>query len=90
MISLSSVLIGLGMAAAGIVFVKYGYQIRNFTGSQDWLENVTGPGTTTGIYKIFGLILVVLGLLAATGFGNNVMSFLLAPFRGLFGSFGGK
>ncbi|MDB5178901.1 MAG: hypothetical protein JWN01_844 [Patescibacteria group bacterium] len=87
MINFPNVIIGLLMSAAGIAFVRFSYQISNMTGPQDWLENITGPGTTNGIYKIFGVIVMALGLFVATGFGNNVMTFLLGPLRGIFGPY---
>lgn len=82
--SLSSALIGLGIFAAGVCFVKFSYQILRFTGEQEWLERFTGAGNTNGFYKVFGVALVLLGLLVATGFGNDVLSFLLTPFKAVF------
>jgi hypothetical protein len=84
MFSLSNFFIGLGIFAAGTAMVKYSYQLLRFTGEQTWIEKYAGFGSTNGIYKIFGVALVILGLLVATGFGNDVLSFLLSPFRAAF------
>lgn len=84
MFSLNGLLIGLGLVVAGVLFVKYTFAIANLTGSQDWLERITGPGSTYGIYKIFGVLLVILGLLVGTGYGSNVLAFLLAPVHSVF------
>jgi hypothetical protein len=84
MFSWSNLFVGLGMAVAGVCFVKFSYQILRFTGEQSWLTRFTGSGSTNGIYKIFGVLLVIVGILVATGFGNNVMEFIFGPFKNLF------
>lgn len=86
MFSLNNLIIGLGMIIAGVALVKYTYQAVNVTGPQDWVERIVGPGSTYGVYKIFGVIVVFIGILVVTGFGNNVMGFFLEPFRSLFPS----
>lgn len=72
------------MTVIGVAFVKYTFWIHNMTGPQDWLERYTGSGSTYGIYKLFGVFIVLTGLLVASGFGNNVMSFLFSPLANLF------
>jgi hypothetical protein len=80
----SQAFIGLGIFVTGVCLVRFSYQILRFTGEQTWIEQYTGSGSTNGIYKIFGVALVLLGLLVATGFGTDVLSFLLAPIKGVF------
>jgi hypothetical protein len=87
MFSFTGLLIGLGMIIVGVLGVKFTFQIVNTTGNQDWIERFTGSGSTYGIYKIFSVFLILLGLLVATGFGNNVMEFLFSPFKSLFTPF---
>ena len=89
MFSFTNLLIGLGLISAGILGVKYTFQIANFTGPQDWLERFTGSGSTYGIYKILAVLVALSGLLTATGFGDNLISLLLSPLKGLFSGFGG-
>ena len=48
------------------------------------LERYTGSGSTYGIYKIFFTLLVVTGILFATGFGDDVMNFFFSPLARLF------
>jgi len=72
------------MAVLGILGVKYTFWIHNVTGPQDWLERYTGSGTTYAMYKIFFALLVLVGILFATGFGDNVMGFLFSPLVNLF------
>jgi uncharacterized membrane protein YidH (DUF202 family) len=82
--SITGILIGLGLLVAGVAFVKYTFAIVNFTGRQDWLEKFTGPGTTYGDYKLLGVLLVILGILTATGFGVDVMNWMLSPLKSVF------
>jgi hypothetical protein len=84
MFSAQQLLIGLPMVAAGIAFVKFSFQISNFTGAQEWIERYVGAGMTNGVYKLFGVALVVLGIFIATGFGSNVMNFLFSPLLHVF------
>jgi len=77
-------LIGLAMVGLGIVFVRFSFTVLRITGQQAWLEKYTGSGSTNGMYKLFGIALILLGLLFGTGFGNDVMNFLLSPFSGIF------
>ena len=84
MFNLGHILIGLFMVGAGILFVKYTFRIVGMTGNQDWLERYTGSGSTYGIFKLFGVFLVIIGVLFATGFGNNVLDFLFSPLKSVF------
>ena len=72
------------MMALGMLGVKYTFWLHNVTGPQNWLERYTGSGSTYGIYKILSTLLVIAGILVATGFGNNVMSFIFSPLLNLF------
>jgi len=76
----ASILVGLAMTAAGVGMVKYTFQMTNFTGRQEWIEKYAGSGSTYSVYKLFGVALVIVGILVATGFGNDVMNFFFAPF----------
>ena len=82
--TISGILIGLTMIVLGVLFVKYTFNIVNMTGRQDWIEKYTGGGSTYGVFKIFGVLLVIVGILWATGFGANVMDFVFAPLKNIF------
>ena len=89
MFTLRDFLIGLGMTAAGVLMVRYAFWLRNATGPQQWLENVTGAGTTMGMYKVFGVLIALLGIMTATGLGNGILAFFLTPFIKSFGGIAG-
>lgn len=72
------------MVAVGTLMVKYTFWLSNTTGPLQWLENYTGGGSTYGIYKLLGVILALIGLMVATGLGDNVMNFLFSPLKQLF------
>ncbi len=82
--SLTNLFIGLGMAVAGVAMVKFTFQLVNMTGAQGWLERYTGSGSTYGVYKIFGVVLAIVGLMVASGLGTNVMEFFFSPLKHLF------
>ena len=84
MFNLSHILIGLTMIGLGILMVKYTFQIANMTGKQDWIEKYTGAGSTYGVYKMFGVALVLSGILFATGFGGNLINFIFSPLKAVF------
>lgn len=84
MFTISGLITGLALIALGILGVKYTFWLHNVTGPQNWLERYTGSGSTYGVYKIFSALLVLIGILFATGFGHNVMSFFFSPLAHLF------
>ena len=84
MFSLSGLFIGLAMIALGILGVKYSFWLHRQTGPIQALERYTGSGSTYGIYKIGSTLLILVGILWATGFGHNVMDFLFSPLKDLF------
>lgn len=89
MFSFAHLLIGLSMAGLGVVGVKWTYPIMNATGRQFWLEKYTGSGSTYGVYKIGSVLLIMFGILVATGFGDAVMNFLLSPLYHIFAPLSG-
>lgn len=84
MFSITQLIIGVIMVGLGVLTVKYTFQLVNMTGRQDWIENITGSGSTYGVFKLFGVALVIIGLLVATGFGNDVLNFIFSPLRRIF------
>jgi hypothetical protein len=84
MFSITQLIIGVIMVGLGVLAVKYTFQLVNMTGRQEWIENITGSGSTYGVFKLFGVALILIGLLVATGFGNEVLNFIFAPLRRIF------
>jgi hypothetical protein len=84
MFTLTGLFVGLAMATIGILGVKYTFWIHNQTGPVSFIERYAGSGSTYGVFKILFALLVLVGIIWATGFGRNVMSFLFSPFLSLF------
>lgn len=84
MFTINGLLIGAAMIALGVLGVKYAFWIHNMTGPQEWMERYTGSGSTVGMYKIISTLLIIVGVLWATGFGHNVMDFVFSPIKSLF------
>lgn len=83
MFTLSGFLVGITMVAIGILGVKYTFWIHNQTGPIGFIEKYAGSGSTFGVLKIFFALLVMVGIIWGSGFGHNIMSFLLSPFVSL-------
>jgi hypothetical protein len=75
--SVTQLLIGIVIAGIGVAFVKWTMVFANFSGN---------TVKTYGWFKIGGVAAVILGILVATGFGQNVISFLFSPFLHVFQS----
>jgi hypothetical protein len=67
----------------GMLVMRYNFQITNTFGKVGWAENHLGGGLggTYVMWKLVGLLLVILGLL----YMFNVMGFILDPLTPLFG-----
>lgn len=75
------------MIAIGVLGVKYTFWIHNQTGPISFIERYAGSGSTYGVLKIGFTLLVMAGLLVGSGFGGNIMSFLLSPIANMFTGF---
>jgi len=72
---------GVIWIAVGFMLIRYSFQIKNFFGSIDWAEQHIGSGGTYTLYKIVGVLVIVLSLLYM--FGN--VGFITGPLAPLFG-----
>lgn len=68
----------------GTVMLKFNYQLVNLTGRQDWIESKLGSGTTYLAYKIFAVLVVLIGILVATGLGVPFENWALSPLKHVF------
>jgi hypothetical protein len=78
------IIYGLILIAAGIVTLKYNFQIVNNTARLQWIESKLGAGSTFLVYKLISIVLVLFGILFLTGFSNAFLNWLLSPVRGVF------
>ncbi|OGL59660.1 hypothetical protein A3H10_02915 [Candidatus Uhrbacteria bacterium RIFCSPLOWO2_12_FULL_46_10] len=82
---MSRILWGLIITAAGAGIVIYTEPIFSFFGSVDWAEQwIPFYGGSRLSYKLFGILLVVIGLMMLTGLLGPVILWL---FGGLFSGF---
>jgi len=75
---------GLLAIVAGIVMLKFNYQLVGLTGRQDWIESKLGAGTTYLVYKILAVVVVFIGILVATGLGTPFGNWLFSPLKHVF------
>ncbi len=75
------VLLGLGIAVAGYFIVAKTQMVVGWLGRSSWAEwNLAGFGGTNGMYKIIGVVVILLGFLVMTGGYVSI----LEGFAGLF------
>jgi hypothetical protein len=77
-------IIGAIAVATGTIMLKYNYQLVGLTGRQDWIENKLGSGSTYLAYKLLALLVIISGLLYASGFYEPLLRILLSPLADLF------
>jgi hypothetical protein len=75
---------GLLLIVAGVLIVKYTFQLANMTGRLDWVESKLGSGSTYFVYKLLGLAVIVVGFLYATGLAVPFFTWLFGPLRSVF------
>ena len=82
---LLQILIGLSLVVVGTVALVFNRQLFNFTGSIGSVER-RFPGGSSGFIKLVAVLMVLVGLMIATG----VINWLIAPitdyFNGIFHS----
>ena len=90
MFTVQHLFVGLLFTAIGTLMLRYNFKLVGYTGRQAWIEDHLGSGTTYFAYQVFAIIVVIGGLLYATGLGNNVTSWLFSPLHNLFAGFHGN
>lgn len=78
------ILAGLIMLALGVLLVVFRRQVYNFTGYIDFVQSWF-PGGTNSFIMIFGLALVLLGILFITGIGGSFTSPISDQLKSVFG-----
>lgn len=79
MFSLSHILWGIIAIFAGVIAIKFNYQLVGFTGRQDWIENKLGSGSTYFVFKLLSILVIAFGILYATGLWEPVGRVLFSP-----------
>ncbi|MBI2798373.1 hypothetical protein HYX70_03725 [Candidatus Saccharibacteria bacterium] len=77
----TQILIGIGLIAAGTVGLVFSRQIFNFTGRISAIEN-RFPGSSSGFIKLVAVVMVLAGIVIATG----AINWLFGPIGGYFNS----
>ena len=75
---LGQILLGLIMIGAGILLLKYNYQVANNL-RISFAEQHLGSGGSYLLWKILAIVLVLAGLATMFGIGDNIISFILSP-----------
>lgn len=75
---------GLLITAAGILALKYNYQLVGFTGRQFWIESKLGQGSTYLVYKLVALLMVFGGITWASGTADFFFGPIVDAIAGLF------
>jgi hypothetical protein len=75
----------LGVALGAVLIIKTEWFIRNF-GKNGWAEEHLGTsGGTRLMYKLIGLVFIIISMLAMTGLLGGIVLGIFTP---LFGGFG--
>ncbi|OGE81578.1 MAG: hypothetical protein A3H72_03105 [Candidatus Doudnabacteria bacterium RIFCSPLOWO2_02_FULL_48_8] len=73
---------GMVWVVIGFLLIRYNYLLVGFFGHVPWAEQHIGGGGTYTLYKIVGVIVIILGMLYAF----NAVGFLTGPAGTLFPS----
>lgn len=73
---------GIVWIVIGLVLIKYAYTLVGFFGHIPWAEQHIGGGGTYTLYKIVGVVVIVLAML----YMFNAIGFIFSPFGSVFGN----
>ena len=79
---IKEILVGIIGTAVGVVIVWKSYPLKNITGQIDWAEAKLGPGGTISLFRLIGVLVILLSLMYMTGLLQTI---LLSTVGGLFG-----
>ena len=85
MFTIGNLITGIIMIALGVVSLKFNYQLVGFTGRQQWIESKIGPGMTYFAFKVFSIVLIIIGMLYATGLATPFFTWVFSPLTSVFG-----
>lgn len=64
----------------GFFYIKYAYQISNFTGSIGFAERFLGGGGTYIFHKVMGVLIIMLSIMYAFGGLQSLLAGTLGKF----------
>jgi len=76
-------IVGLIVVALGVIGLKFSYQIMNFTGAIDWIENKLGGGSTYTVIKIISMVMIIGGIIYMSGLGSLILRPIVTPINHL-------
>ena len=76
---IANIFLGVIVTALGVVVLKYNFQLVGMTGNVGFAERYLGAGGTYLLYKMIGVVMVIGGLMYATGLAQPILSWLLSP-----------
>jgi hypothetical protein len=79
---ITQIIVGILGAGIGFLITWKAYDIKNIVGLSAWAEDKLGPGGTISMYRLIGVIVIILSFMYMTGL---LQSLLLATVGGLFG-----
>lgn len=79
-----TILLGLAFLVIGALAVIFAQNIWNFTGAIDFVESKF-PGNTKAFIQLVGIVLILLGILFATGLGSSVTGPISDTLSSIFG-----
>ena len=75
---LGQILLGLLMIGAGVLLLKYNYQVANNL-RISFAEQHMGGGGSYSLWKIIAILVVIAGLTVMFGIWDNILGGLLSP-----------
>ena len=81
---IANIFTGLIIVAAGVLTLKYNFQVANLFGRSNWFERNLGSGSTYLVLKLASVLLMIFGLLMVVGLHDNLLRVFLSPLSNLF------
>ena len=71
--------LGLLIIIAGVISVKYNRQIADSFGDSG-IANMIGPGNKYGVFKIYSVVAILIGLFIMFGLHEYFLNLIISPF----------
>ncbi len=77
--SVGAFFLGLLIIIAGVLSVKYNRQIADSFG-ESGIANMIGPGNKYGVFKLYSIIAILIGLIIMFGLHTFFINLIISPF----------